>query len=185
MVDRSERYQQWSDQMRAALTGDETAYRALLSDLSWALRPIVRRGFGGVNAADSEVEDVVQDVLLAVHLKRHTWDQGKPIGPWLMAITRNKMIDSLRKRGRRGEVTIEGMIDHLEAGGHEDVMHSHDVTRVLDRLNPRNREIVQAISIDGYSARDVADRLGMTEVAVRVALHRSLKTLADSVHEAD
>lgn len=166
--------------MRAALGGDEGAYKRLLADLSRALRAVVRRGFSGLSPAPGDVEDVVQDVLLAIHLKRHTWDQDKPLGPWVVAIARNKMIDDLRKRGRRTEVTIDGLLDVLEAGGHEDAIHAHDVGRMLASLSGRNREIVQAISIDGHSAREVADRLGMTEVAVRVALHRSLKALSDT-----
>ena len=143
----------------------------------------MRRGFSGVSARPSEVEDVVQEVMLAIHLKRHTWDQSKPISPWIMAIARNKMIDDLRRKGRRTEVPIDSMLDVLEAGGHEDAIHAHDVNRVLTGLNGRNREIVQAISIDGHSAQDVAKKLGMTEVAVRVSLHRSLKALADTYQE--
>jgi RNA polymerase sigma-70 factor, ECF subfamily len=169
--------------MRSAIGGDEAAYRRLLTDLSQVLRPIVRRGFAGVMAAPSEVEDVVQEVMLAVHLKRHTWDQGKAISPWIMAIARNKMIDDLRRRGRRGEVSADDMLDTLEAEGTEDAMHAYDVGRVLQKLTGRNRDIVQAISIDGHSASDVATRLGMTEVAVRVALHRSLKQLQDAYSE--
>jgi RNA polymerase sigma-70 factor (ECF subfamily) len=169
--------------MRAAIGGDEAAYRQLLADLSRALRAVVTRGFAGIGVARDDVEDVVQDVLLAVHLKRHTWDPTKPLGPWLMAIARNKMIDDLRRRGRRAEVAIDGLLEHLEAGGQDDSIHAYDAGRVLDGLSSRNREIVRSITIDGHSARDVADRLGMSEVAVRVALHRSLKALAETYQE--
>ncbi len=182
-MDRKAREAEWSHLMRSAIDGDEAAYRRFLTDLSRALRPIVRRGFSGVSAAPSEIEDVVQEVMLAIHLKRHTWDQSKPIGPWIMAIARNKMIDDLRRRGRRGEVPIDGMLDIIEAGGHEDAIHAYDVGRVLEKLNGKSREIVQAITIDGHSARDVAAKLGMTEVAVRVSLHRSLKALAQAYQE--
>ncbi|MBX9682805.1 MAG: sigma-70 family RNA polymerase sigma factor [Hyphomicrobium sp.] len=184
-MDRKARETEWSDLMRSAIGGDEVAYRRFLSDLSRALRPIVRRGFAGVSAAPSEVEDVVQEVMLAIHLKRHTWDQSKPIGPWIMAIARNKMIDDLRRRGRRGEVPIDGMMDFLEAGGQDDAIQAHDVTRILSRLSGKNREIVQAITLSGFSAREVADKLGMSEVAVRVSLHRSLKALADVYRETN
>ena len=182
-MDRKARDREWSDLMRRAIGGDDGAYKRLLSDLSLALRATVRRGFSGISARPNEVEDVVQEVLLAIHLKRHTWDQSKPISPWIMAIARNKMIDDLRRKGRRTEVPIDGMLEVLEAGGHEDAIHAYDVNRVLTGLNGRNREIVQAISIDGHSAQDVAKKLGMTEVAVRVSLHRSLKALADTYQE--
>jgi RNA polymerase sigma-70 factor (ECF subfamily) len=169
--------------MRAAIAGDNASYQRLLTDLSQALRAIVRRGFSGASVNGGDVEDVVQEVMLAVHLKRHTWDQTKPIGPWVIAIARNKMIDELRRRGRKGEVPIEGMLDQLEAAGQDDAIYAHDVARVLDKLPERNRDIVRSMTIDGQSARDVAERLGMTEVAVRVSLHRSLKTLAQTYSE--
>ncbi len=172
--------EEWSSLMRAAIGGDEAAYKRLLASLSRALRGVVRRGFAGVGTARDDVEDVVQDVLLAIHLKRHTWDQSKPLGPWIIAIARNKMIDDLRKRGRRGEVAIDGLLETLESGGGEDAIVAHDLGKVLGGLSERNRDIVRSISIDGHSARDVAERLGMSEVAVRVSLHRSLKALSDT-----
>lgn len=169
--------------MRAAIAGDEAAYRVLLEKLSQLLRGIVRRGFAGVGVARDDVEDVVQDVLLAIHLKRHTWDPAMPLGPWVLAIARNKMIDGLRRRGRRPEIAIDLQQFDIEGEDPQASIDAYDVQRVLSGLSDRNRDIVQSISIDGHSARDVADRLGMTEVAVRVALHRSLKSLADTYQE--
>lgn len=171
---------EWSDLMRAAMAGDDGAYQYLLADLSRALRITVRRGLGGSALAGADAEDVVQDVILAIHLKRHTWDQAKPIGPWIMAITRNKLIDAIRRRGRRTEVPIDGFLDVLEASGQEDAIHAYDAAKVLSRLKGKARDIVQAIAIDGASAKEVAERLGMSEIAVRVQLHRSLKSLADA-----
>lgn len=182
-MDRQTRDSEWSTLMRAAIAGDGAAYQRLLGDMSRALRVTVRRGFGGLGISPNDVEDVVQEVILAVHLKRHTWDQSKPIGPWVMAIARNKLIDDLRRRGRRTEVPIDDMLEQLEAGGQDDAIHASDLKRVLGMLKDRQREIVEAIAINGDSARDVATRFGMTEVAVRVALHRSLKTLAEAYQE--
>jgi RNA polymerase sigma-70 factor (ECF subfamily) len=182
-LDRKARDAEWSELMRAAIAGDEASYRMLLAELSRLLRGVVRRGFAGVGIARDDVEDVVQEVLLAIHLKRHTWDPSMPLGPWVLAIARNKMIDDLRRRGRRPEVSIDLTQFDIEGEDQQASIDAHDVKRVLNGLSERNREIVQSISIDGHSARDVADRLGMTEVAVRVALHRSLKTLADTYQE--
>jgi RNA polymerase sigma-70 factor (ECF subfamily) len=169
--------------MRVAIAGDEAAYRKLLEDLSHLLRGVVRRGFAGVGVARDDVEDVVQEVLLAIHLKRHTWDPAMPLGPWVLAIARNKMIDDLRRRGRRPEVPIDLTQFDIEGDDQQASIDAQDVARILNGLSERNRDIVRSISIDGHSARDVADRLGMTEVAVRVALHRSLKALADTYQE--
>lgn len=169
--------------MRAAIAGDQPAYHKLLSEISQALRGVVRRGFAGVGVPRDDVEDVVQDVLLAIHLKRHTWDQSLPLGPWISAIARNKMIDDLRRRGRRPEVAVDLSEFEIEGEDQQAAIDAHDLDRVLDGLSVKNRDIVRSISIDGHSARDVAERLGMTEVAVRVALHRSLKALAETYKE--
>ena len=147
------------------------------------LRGVVKRGLGGAEVSPSDSEDVVQEVILAIHMKRHTWDQSKPIGPWVMAITRNKMIDEIRRKGRRTEIPVDTLLDVLEAPGQDDAIHAHDAQRVLGRLKGRAREIVEAIAINGQTAREVADKLGMTEVAVRVALHRGLKSLSDAYQE--
>src|SRR6185369_8676105 len=101
--------------MRAAIAGDCNAYHRLLQSLSNSLRAATRRGFAQFGAAMNDVEDVVQETLLAIHLKRHTWDPNQPLGPWVRAIARHKLIDALRHRGRRIEVPIESIIDFLPA----------------------------------------------------------------------
>lgn len=93
--------------MRAAIGGNETAYRKLLEDLSRVLRKPVRRELGGLRASGDDVEDVVQDILLAIHLKRHTWDSSMSLTSWVTAVARNKIIDNLRLQGRRPEVALD------------------------------------------------------------------------------
>ena len=168
--------------MLAAVGGDAKSYKVLLETLPGVLRSITRRGYARFGVEPNDVEDVVQEVLLAIHLKRHTWKVGAPVAPWIMAIARNKLIDALRRRGRHVHIPLETMENALEAqasetqpDGHTDL---HDALRLLDQLRPRQREIVRSISIDGQSIRDVAHRLDMSEGAVRVTLHRALKTMA-------
>jgi len=161
--------------MEQSLQGDARAYEQLLTSLTIALRGVVRRR---TRAAGIEGEDIVQEVLLALHLKRGTWVAGTPVAPWVAAIARNKIVDVLRRRGQRTEVPIESVVDTLSNDSGEAVEHGHDMRDVLGRLNERQREVVQAVSLDGYSAQEAARRLQMSEVAVRVTLHRSLKALA-------
>lgn len=164
--------------MRRAMDGDGAAYRRFLTDVTPHLRAMARRRCAAFGVPAGEAEDVVQDVLLAIHLKRGTWDRDRPIGPWLSVIVRNKLIDNLRRRGRPGEVPIEDVIDTLAA---EEDTTAHDLAdagRLLDRLKEPQRGIVRAISLEGADVRETAARLRMTENAVRVALHRALKTLA-------
>lgn len=173
------REEEWAALMRAAIGGDAAAYRRLLDQLSHSLRAATRRGFAQYGAAMNDVEDVVQETLLAIHLKRHTWDQSQPLGPWVRAIARHKLIDALRRRGRRIEVPIEAVLDFLAAAEEQrSDLDRQDAERLINELNGRQQTIVRSISVEGKSIRNVAESLGMNEGAVRVALHRGLKALA-------
>lgn len=164
--------------MRQALAGDEAAYRRLLTAVAGRLRAQLRARLARWGAADVEAEDVVQETLLAIHLKRHTWNRVERFEPWLAAVARNKLIDALRRRGRRVELPIEEVEASLAEDTQVDRDDALDVPVLLSQLGERAREIVQLVSIEGHDVRTVAQRLGMSEVNVRVTLHRSLKALA-------
>jgi len=160
--------------MRAALAGDEKAYADFLHRVAALVRGFVRRrtAAGGVDP-----EDIVQDTLLAIHLKRHTWRRDAPVLPWVYAIARFKLIDAFRRRGRRIEVDIDAIAETAAAPEAETVSE-RDLARVLESLSPGQRSVVSAISVDGRSIGETAARLGMSETAVRVALHRALAAIA-------
>lgn len=170
---------EWTQLMLAAIEGDEQAYRRLLTSLAPALRAMARRGFERVGLGNAEIEDVVQETLLAIHLKRGTWDRTRSLGPWVTAIARYKLVDSLRRKGRSTDLQIDELAETLADVAANEGTAYHDTESMLGTLNERQQEIVRAISIDGRPVRDVAEKLGMTEVAVRVSLHRSLKLLAE------
>ncbi len=111
----SSRENDWAVRMRAAMAGDAGAYRQLLVTLVPHIRAVARSRCRSLGAPEDEVEDLVQEVLLTIHLKRGTWDQSKPLGPWIAAITRNKLIDVLRRRGRHITIPIEDFEDSLRA----------------------------------------------------------------------
>ena len=173
-----EREHEWAYQMRAALTGDAAAYRSVLQSLTVFLRTEVRRGFSRYGRGTADVEDVVQETLLAIHLKRETWRTSEPIGAWVRAIARNKVIDSLRRGGKRINVPIDDVIDILPAAEPEEHLTERDAEQILSMLNGRQREIVEAISINGASIRETAEKYSISEGAVRVALHRGLAALS-------
>ena len=177
-MNHSAREEEWAVWMRAAIGGDAHAYHRFLTSVAPHLRAMARRRCDQLGAPVSEAEDVVQEVLLAIHLKRGTWDSSRPIGPWLSTIVRNKLIDSLRRRGRHMSVPIDDVIDFLEVEEHTDALDRFDVDRMLELLKDPQKTIVRSISVEGSSVRETADRLKMTEGAVRVALHRALKMLA-------
>jgi RNA polymerase sigma factor (sigma-70 family) len=167
----------WTMWMRAAVAGDGGAYRKFLHAVAPHIRAIARSRCRRLGILESEAEDIVQEVLLTIHLKRGTWDHSREIGPWLTAITRNKIIDVFRRRGRRIEVPIDDMMDKLQAEEELPEFPPRDTNALLGKLTRQQQEIVRSISIGGASIRETAERLDMTEVAVRVSLHRAPKAL--------
>lgn len=164
-----------SDLMRRANRGDAVAYRQLLQELASLLRRSAGRH--GSKCTPEDIEDAVQEALLTLHLKRHTWDECRPLLPWIRAILQNKVADALRRRGDGVHLSIDGFAETL-ADVPIEVASRVDTEVVLASLKGRQRDVVVSISIEGGSARQVAVRLGMTEVAVRVCLHRALKAMA-------
>ncbi len=169
---------QWAGWMRAASAGDNAAYRRLLEALASFLRKVVRQGFMRAGLATGDVEDVVQETLLAIHLKRQTWDADQLFTPWVRAIARNKLIDNLRRRGSRTELPIEDFIDVLPAEPASGELSAWEADRLLSVLNGRQQEIVRAICVEGISIREASARFEISEGATRVALHRGLSALA-------
>jgi RNA polymerase sigma-70 factor (ECF subfamily) len=167
----------WSTMMKAAMAGNEGVYRRLLEDIGRSVRAMARSAFNRARMGDADVEDAVQETLLAIHLKRHTWDPSQKLAPWVNAIARHKIIDAMRRRGARRVEPIEDFQDFLAAPADEDPHAVSDAKKLMEALSPRQRDIVQSISLNGQSIAATAARLSMTEVAVRVALHRALKSL--------
>ena len=164
--------------MRLARQGDDEAYRRLLGLVARWLRAVVRRGLTAAGRGTADSEDVVQEALLAMHLKRDTWDEAQPLEPWVRAIARYKLTDHLRRRGFHDHVDIDDYAGSLAATDEVDAAATVDSRRLLAGLPERQRRIVEEISLEGRRAAEVAARLGMSEGAVRVALHRALKSLA-------
>jgi RNA polymerase sigma-70 factor (ECF subfamily) len=160
--------------LRAAIGGDEKAYATFLAHVAARVRAFARRRAvqGGVDP-----EDVVQETLLAIHTKRHTWKSDAPVLPWINAIARHKLVDAFRRQGRRMEVDIDDHADTI-AQPETEAAIGRDVARALDGLAPGQRAVVSAVSVEGHSIAETAMKLGMNETAVRVALHRGLKAIA-------
>ena len=169
-----------ADLLQKANSGDAAAYRQFLDALVPLIRSAARRTLSQIGTPSADLEDVVQEALLAVHLKRQTWNSDLPIAPWLHAIVRYKLIDFARRHGRRKEIDLDQEMD-FAAPSHEDHdLSDRDLSRLMQNLSDTQRHIVTSISIDGIAIRDVAKSMNMTEVNVRVTLHRSLKLLADA-----
>ena len=171
--------------MQAANRGDAAAYRELLFSLAGVLRAYVRRGLLRLNRATEDTEDIVQDTLLAIHLKRHTWDARQPLQPWVRAIAHYKLVDHLRRRGFREHLDIDDYADVLADGAEPVGASMRNWEGLMASLSPREQRIVRGVSIEGHSAREMGVSLGMSEGAVRVALHRALKRLAETHRQSE
>lgn len=164
--------------MLSGLDGDVRAWRALLSDIRPALAAFLKRRLIGCEA---DAEDLVQECLIAIHAKRATFDRAKPFAPWAYAIARYKLIDHLRRKGRRATVPLEDASVLLAEHTVEDGVVRKDLARVLSILPARQRNLVEDVRIGGFSVAEAAARNGFTEGAAKVSVHRSMKTLTASV----
>ncbi len=142
---------EWTDLMRSAMAGDNAAYHRLLKAITPVLRAASRRGLARAGQPPDQAEDIVQDILLAVHLKRHTWDANAPFAPWLFAIARNKLIDALRRRGRRVFVNIDDFAETLPEEPKAETASVAEVTAQLSTLPARQREVLQSIAVESAS----------------------------------
>jgi len=178
-----EREDEWTGLMRSAMAGDNAAYHRLLKAVTPVLRAASRRGLARAGQPPDQAEDIVQDILLAVHLKRHTWDANAPFAPWLFAIARNKLIDALRRRGKRVFVNIDDFAEVLPEEPKAETASAAEVTARLNTLPARQREVLQSIAVESASIKDTAKKFAMSEGAVRVALHRALSSLTARLRE--
>lgn len=159
------------------LASDATAYHVFLTELSRHLRAFFRRRLSGL---PDEVEDLVQETLLAVHNQRHTYDPGQPLTAWVHAIAKYKLVDLLRRRAGL-ELRNDPLDDELDILAHNDSEAAAarlDVARLLLRLPARQRLPIVCMKLDGMSVVEAARVTGMSESAVKVGVHRGLKALA-------
>ncbi len=174
----------WSELMARAQAGDKIAYRRLLEDITPYLRSRAARHallFG-------EVEDVVQDVLLTVHTVRHTYDPGRPFGPWLLAITRRRIVDRLRRRGSRtaAEAPLGPQHEAIAADGanlHPLLSGQRALQAAIARLPAGQRRAILLLKLRGLSLKEAALESGLSIAALKVASHRALKALRAMLDE--
>ena len=159
--------------MLAGLAGEAGPYRQLLDELSRLLRAYyARRAPPGLDA-----EDLVQETLIAVHSRRATYDRNQPFTAWAYAIARYKLIDALRRSRLHLRAPAEDADALFVEPGADAAMASRDLERVMRGLPPRTQSLIRDVKIFGLSTREAAEKHGMSESAVKVAVHRGLKAL--------
>lgn len=165
------RLREW---MIGGLNGDAAAHASLLQALVPLLRNFYRRR---MPASHDDIEDMVQETLIAVHTRRSTYDRDRPFTAWLYSIARYKMVDQFRRTRRT--VPIEEIEEILVAEGFESASIARiDVDRLLASLPPKQGRAIRATRITGASIAEAASAAGIGESDVKVSVHRGLKALA-------
>jgi RNA polymerase sigma-70 factor (ECF subfamily) len=160
--------------MIASLDGQSAAYRALLRDLRLRLSGYLSRR---LRRTPDEVEDLVQETLIAIHTRRATWDRNQALTPWVYAIARYKLIDHYRRAGRRVFVPLDDAAELRAADDSAAAEARRDVEKALAGLPDRTRALLRDLKINELSVAEAALKTGMSEGAVKVAAHRGLRTL--------
>ena len=172
------------DLLVRGLAGEAPAYHAFLKELSSHLRAFLR---GRLTRLPDEVEDLVQETLLAIHNQRHSYDAGQPLTAWVHAIARYKLIDLLRRRAGRDALT-DPLDDELAVFASSDTEAAdarRDLVLLLGRLPDHHRLPIVHMKLEGLSVTETARITGMSESAVKVGVHRGLKALAAMIREND
>lgn len=158
--------------MTGGLDGDAAAHETLLRALVPMLRAFFGRRLPGLAA---DIEDLVQETLMAVHFRRATYDRARPFTPWLYAVARHRLIDHAR---RRREVPVETLEQILIAEGFEDAVAARvDVERLLASLPAKQARAIRDTHVQGLSVAEAAQGAGIGASDVKISVHRGLKRL--------
>ena len=170
--------------MRAAQGGDAAAYRALLRDCL----PVIAASLRAQGLRGEAVDDAVQDTLITLHRARASYDPARPFLPWLRAIAQRRAIDALRRAGRRPRevhdpVAYEAEIDDRPPPEHglEARERAAALARAVAGLPAGQRQAVEELALRERSLDEVSAATGRSKVALKVNLHRAIKTLRASL----
>jgi len=166
----------------SAQSGDDAAYRESLARIAARLRGYLRRRLQGL---PDEVEDLVQETLLALHLQRGTYDPSVPVSAWVLAIARYKLVDLWRRRGRRDDLhdALEDVDESALVAQPTGAEAQRDLGRLLAALPAAQRQAILLTKVEGLSVAAASQRTGVSESAIKVQVHRGLKRLAQLVKE--
>jgi len=178
----NERETQLQGLLVRGLDGDAAAYHAFLGDLGKHLRGFLRVR---LMRLPDDVEDLVQETLLAVHNQRHTYDRSQPLTAWVHAIARYKLVDLFRRRSGHESLNdpLDDELEILAVSDHDATDARRDLGRLLEQLPDRLRLPIMHMKLEGLSVAETARATGMSEAAVKVGVHRGLKALAAMIRK--
>ncbi len=168
--------------MLAGLSGDAEAHRQLLAAAASRLRSYFGRRIGS-DAAD--VEDLVQETLIAIHQRRESFNPALPFTAWLHAIAKYKLVDHYRRTGARRQVPIDDIGELAADDDFDPALAAIDIERVLARIPEKHRDAIRLTRIKGYSVEEASQMTGQSPSAIKIGVHRGLKKLMVQVRDDD
>jgi RNA polymerase sigma-70 factor (ECF subfamily) len=170
--------------MLAGLEGDEASHKALLMKLSASLRAYFRGRLVCIGRGPADAEDLVQETVIALHTRRHTYDRSQLFTPWVYAIARYRLVDYLRRTKMSAmDVPVEEAGEILAADDPAAVESTLDLEALMAQISPKVRQAIRYVKLDGLSVSETAARTGMSPSAVKVSVHRGLKALSRLINQ--
>ena len=168
--------------MKRSINGEQRAYAELLQETSRILRPFLAKRLSLTN----EVDDLLQEILISIHKARHTYDGNRPYKPWVFAIAQFRLSDYLRAHYSdqlRQAVEISEVENNLPENVTETTLSYESISGEIQKLPQKQAMILQLMHQEGYTAKEVAEKMGMNESAVKVAAHRAYKILRNKLEK--
>ena len=168
--------------MRLALAGDKQAYSGVLLETARFLRPFLAKRL----SHHSELDDLLQEILLSIHKARHTYDGDRPYKPWVFAIAKFRLLDHLRAHYAdhlHHAVELSDVENNLFEDVTETSLSYESIREDIHLLPQKQATILQMMHHEGYTAKEVAAKIGMSESAVKVSAHRAYKVLRKKLEE--
>lgn len=157
--------------------GDKASYKEFLSLVCRGYKARFSRLLPAAN-----VDDAVQEFLLAIHKALHTYDSSKPIAPWLNAIAHYKVQDQLRSLYRLS-VNVEYL--DQQHGLATEQSYSTDIQKYLSKLPDRESKLLYLLKVEELSVAEVAAQMSMSVSNVKVSSFRALKKLRELLVEEE
>lgn len=175
---KADKYTHLSALLLAGIGGDQGAYARFLHQIT----PLLRR-IAGRKIPASDVEDVVQEILISIHKARHTYDGTRPIMPWLASIASFRITDHLRKHyaQRRHQSVDIADFENILFDVTTEASDNESIDALLTEVPEKDKKILTMMHVEGYTAKEVGKQLGMNESAVKVAAHRAIKKIREKL----
>lgn len=166
--------------MRRSLNGDQQAYAVLLRETTHFLRPFIAQRLSFAN----EVDDLLQEILISIHKARHTYDGQRPYKPWVYAIARFRLNDHLRSHYSdqlRQAIDFDELEESLPEYVTKTAISYESISEEVEKLPEKQASILRLMHHEGFTAKEIAEKMGMKVSAVKVAAHRAYKILRNKL----